>query len=130
MTPLDDLKLSPTQIAVLRWLRFYPTVQIHWVGTDGDRPNIMPWWCDDEARKHMIGTMAILGKEIEEVASHPKGGTPPLRKATFNRLLRESLLVRSGSRAPQPHWSPMHYYTISDRGLSALLMLAKVKGSR
>ena len=81
----------------------------------------MPYWCDDEARMQMGEVMSILGVETDVNVSHPTAGTPSIRMATFFRLLSSGWIEKVGQRTPANGWTPMYYYSVSQKGRDALL---------
>lgn len=90
--------VSPTQLAVLRWLAAYPGIDISYNPPDG----YVTWsamWQNEAARRHMVGVMGIL--DFDASFTRPRDlsladcPTPRLTKPTFLALWKRGLLRRT-----------------------------------
>lgn len=125
-----DYKFSSNELTVLFWLHRYPTVRIHYNQYDAEA-NIYPWWANDEAMKHMISTIRLMGNvgliateesSIPDAAKATKRGTPRCTLKTFCRLYGNGLLEHIGKEEPN---SQLRGYALSAKGRAALSRLAK-----
>lgn len=90
--------VSPTQLAVLRWLAAYPGITIGYNPPHG----YVTWsaeWQNEAARRHMVGVLPDLG--IDGSFTRPADlsladcPTPRLSKPTFLALFKRGLLRRT-----------------------------------
>jgi hypothetical protein len=124
--------VSPTQLAVLRWLAAYPGITIGYNPPHG----YVTWsaeWRNEAARRHMVGALPHLG--IDGSFTRPRDlsladcPTPRLTKPTFLALFKRGLLQRTKVQVDHDGLMVGQVWGLSARGLDvATLPVSEEEG--
>lgn len=128
--------LSPAMVSVIRWLLHYPQLRVSWTRSSSSRPRFTAYWCDEQARQHMIKTCSNLDAlfgNMQTEKTEPRwgkpleGGTPRLTSQTFHALRQRRLVRAVERRVPRKGLSDMYYYQLTAEGKQAASDLTLIK---